>query len=72
MSQEPKHLYTPEEYFALERASDTRYEYSEGETFRMSGASVAQNRIAMNNVVALANKLRGSRCEAFNSDQRGE
>jgi Uma2 family endonuclease len=70
MPYEPKHLYTMEEYFALERESDTRYEYWNGEIFCMSGASVAHNRIAGNVFGELRGQLRGRQCEAFNSDQR--
>lgn len=70
MSEHPKHLYTLEEYFALERESDTRYEYWEGEIFCMSGAKVAHNRIAGNVFVGLRTELRGHPCEVFGPDQR--
>jgi len=39
MSTQPRRLYTLEEYFALELASEERYEYFDGEIFNMSGAS---------------------------------
>lgn len=70
MSEPPKHLYTIEEYFALERESDTRYEYWRGEIFCMSGAKVAHNRIAGNVFRELSNHLRGGPCEVFGPHQR--
>ena len=39
MSMQPQRYYTLEEYFALERASEVKYEYWQGEVFAMSGAS---------------------------------
>jgi Uma2 family endonuclease len=39
MSAQPKRKYTLEEYLELERRSDERYEYWNGEVFCMSGAS---------------------------------
>jgi Uma2 family endonuclease len=70
VSIEPKHLYTLEEFLALERESDTRYEYWDGQIFCMSGASAAHNRIAGNVFGELRAQLKGRSCEAFNSDQR--
>lgn len=48
MSSQPKHKYTLEEYFALELASEEKYEFWNGEMFCMSGASLAHNQIVMN------------------------
>jgi len=36
----------------------------------MAGTRIAHNRIASNTLVALGSRLRGHRCEAFNSDTR--
>ncbi|KAF0248875.1 MAG: hypothetical protein FD167_1720, partial [bacterium] len=39
MSANPKHYYTIEEYFALEKVGDARYEYWDGDIVCMSGGS---------------------------------
>ncbi len=39
---------TVEEYFALENASETRYEYVDGKVYSMPGTSLPHNRIALN------------------------
>ena len=38
--------YSPEEYFALEEASEVRHEYFEGEMFVMAGARKSHNLLA--------------------------
>ncbi|MBI4748089.1 MAG: Uma2 family endonuclease [Acidobacteria bacterium] len=68
MSANPIHLYTLEEYFALEHAGDARYEYWQGEVVCMSGGSKEHSRIARNVNGHLFSKTTGSSCEAFNSD----
>lgn len=69
MSAEPKTHYTLPEYFALEQASDIRYEYWDGEIFAMSGASPNHNRITADVARILGNQLL-DRCEVFASDMR--
>src|SRR5256714_9115049 len=64
----PYHYYSLNEYFALEQASDARFEYWDGNVFCMSGGSRAHYRISSNVVVALANGLRGGPCTAFTGD----
>ncbi|HYE75329.1 MAG TPA: Uma2 family endonuclease [Blastocatellia bacterium] len=66
----PKHKYTLEEYFELERNSDEKYEYFNGEVFAMAGGSSAHSRISVNAISVLVQKLRGKSCEVFNSDMR--
>lgn|GEM_PF-4694001 len=53
--------YTVEEYFALEEASDVRYEFFEGGVFAMSGANSVHNDIIQNFILVLRPKPRGSR-----------
>lgn len=48
MSLQPSQKYTLEEYFALELASEEKYEFWNGEVFCMSGASIGHNQIAIN------------------------
>jgi Uma2 family endonuclease len=62
-----KRLYTEEEYFALEEASEIKHEFYRGEIFAMTGGSVNHNRIARNVLTALDSRLQSGRCEAFGS-----
>ena len=64
----PSHLYSLDEYFALEHAGDARYEYCDGEIFCMSGGSLTHVRIAGNIYHALRSKLTGSPWNAFTAD----
>ncbi|HZS04006.1 MAG TPA: Uma2 family endonuclease [Blastocatellia bacterium] len=64
----PRHYYTLEEYFALERAGEARYEYWDGEIICMSGGTPQHAIIGGNVFVSLTNRLRGGTCRAFNGD----
>lgn len=61
-----------DEYIALDRASEERWEYVDGEAFAMTGASMRHNAIVMNISVALANSLRGKPCFPLATDQKIE
>ena len=61
---------TEEEYLAIERASESKHEYFDGEVFAMAGASLPHNRIVGNILSTLDRRLRGSRCEPLPSDMR--
>jgi Uma2 family endonuclease len=50
-----KHYWTIEEYFALEKASDRRYEYWDGEIICMSGGK-RENLLIQSNLSALLAK----------------
>ena len=64
----PRHYYSLGEYFALEQASDARFEYWDGEIVCMSGGSRAHGMISSNVHLSLGNSLRGGRCRAFTGD----
>jgi len=70
MSVQLQHRYTLEEYFALERNSEERWEYFNGEVFCMSGVSPNHSRIEGNLITAVNNKLRDRGCEVFSADMR--
>ncbi|HTQ78997.1 MAG TPA: Uma2 family endonuclease [Thermoanaerobaculia bacterium] len=70
MASEPQHPRTVEEYLVLERQSETRSEYWNGEIYVMTGASRRHNRIALNVAAALDRQLAGRGCEVFVSDMR--
>ncbi len=64
----PRHYYTLEEYFAVERTGDGRYEYWDGEIVSMSGGSKEHGRIAGNIYFGLRQQMVSRGCEVFNSD----
>ncbi len=70
MDIQAKKLFSPEAYLEVERASDTKSEYFQGEIFAMSGASFAHNRINENLSVSFGNFLKGKKCQAFSQDLR--
>jgi Uma2 family endonuclease len=70
MSTQPQRRYTLEEYFALEHASEAKYEYWQGEVYAMSGASPAHVQIQINLITLLRSQLRGRPCRIFSSDMR--
>jgi Uma2 family endonuclease len=65
-SQTQSNWFTIEEYFALERASDRRFEYRDGEVVCMSGGTRQHATIARNTVQCLA-RLRAG-CQTFGGD----
>ncbi|MBK7992880.1 MAG: Uma2 family endonuclease [Blastocatellia bacterium] len=70
MSSQPKKSYTLEEYFEIERNSQIKYEYWDGQIFAMSGASPEHNKISVNLTIDIGSQLRSRSCELFHSDQR--
>lgn len=70
MSQQVKSYVTPEEYLRLERQSEYKSEYLNGEIFAMSGASRKHNLITGNIGSEFNQQLRGKACEAYMSDMR--
>ena len=63
-------LVSVERYLADELISAVKHEYLGGVVYAMAGARNAHNLIATNALVALANRLRGRPCRAFNSDTK--
>jgi Uma2 family endonuclease len=59
-----------EEYVALDRASEERWEYVNGEAFAMAGASLRHDAVVTNLVVALATRLKGSPCFPFGDGRK--
>jgi Uma2 family endonuclease len=70
MSAEVKHRYTLEEYLALERESDERLEFWDGEIFAMSGGTLAHERVMRNTDRSLEVNLAGKGCEVFGCDMQ--
>ena len=63
--QEIKHRFTLEEYFALEAASEIRYEYDDGELISMAGTSFEHNRIVGNFYTAFDRAFEDNDCRVF-------
>lgn len=64
----PHRPYTLEEYFALERVGEARYEYWDGEIVCMSGG-IRQHAIIISNVhFRLSQKLEGKGCRSFTGE----
>lgn len=61
---------SPEAYLALERHSEIRHEYVDGEIFAMAGAGRAHNQISANIVRVLGNQLLDKPCSVFSSDMK--
>ncbi len=64
----PRHYFSLDEYFALEEASDARFEYWDGDILCMSGGSRAHSRISSNVHYRLRQRLEGGPCMAFTAD----
>jgi Uma2 family endonuclease len=63
-----QHYISAEEYLEGERLSDTKYELIHGEVYAMAGVSKNHERISVNILSSLINRLNQSPCEPFGSD----
>ena len=70
MQVQPKIIYTPDEYLAIEIASETRHEYINGEMISMTGGTPEHNEIASILNAILRINLRGKPYSIFIADQR--
>lgn len=61
---------TPEEYLELEKTSEIRHEYIDGEIYAMAGGTEAHNLISLNVAIALRSGLKNSLCRTFMSDMK--
>lgn len=70
MATEIKNRYTLEEYFELERTSEERYEYFNGEVFCMSGGTLSHDRITGNVFDMLRALTSGAGCNVFTNNMQ--
>ncbi len=70
MSTQSKTLLTEEEYLEIERNSEFKSEYFQGEMFAMAGAVEAHNLVVANLIAILHLQLRSSACRTYPSDMR--
>lgn len=68
MSALPKRKYTLAEYFEIERNSEEKYEYFDGNIWSMAGASPAHERVVVNIGGHLRDLFRGRGCSVFGSN----
>lgn len=62
--------YTFEEYLALERRSEERHEYIDGQIYAMAGESNEHADISVNLVVELGSQLKGTPCRVWTKDSK--
>ncbi|MBA3439458.1 MAG: Uma2 family endonuclease [Pyrinomonadaceae bacterium] len=62
--------YSVEEYLAIERDSEERHEYLDGEIYDMAGESPEHGRICINMSRMISTQLLGKPCEAFSKDMK--
>ncbi len=60
--------YRPADYLALERASEVKHEFFDGERFLMARGTVEHSQVASNVIRALGNSLADSLCRMHTSD----
>ncbi len=70
MSALEKQKWTVEQYLEMERASEEKHEFLDGEIYLMSGASRNHNLVVGNTLAALHAQLRKRPCLVFPSDMR--
>jgi Uma2 family endonuclease len=65
----PKKI-TEAQYLAMERASETKHEFRDGEVYAMAGASERHNLVTTSTLASLHGQLRGRPCRVYPSDMR--
>jgi Uma2 family endonuclease len=70
MSAIPKTSYTLQEYIELEKSSEEKLEYWDGNVWTMSGASLENNQITRNIGTEFGIQLREKGCQYFPADMR--
>ena len=66
----PESIYTEDEYLAIERASQERREYVDGQIYLMAGESPAHGTICTNLTIEVGSQLKGTPCRAFSKDTK--
>ena len=70
MSVHPRPRLSPEEYLTIERQSEYRSEYFDGEIIATTGSSRKHNLIVANLTRDLTQQLKGKPCELYPNDMR--
>ncbi len=61
---------TPAEYLAMERQSETKNDYWDGEVYALAGTSRNHNLIVTNITISLGTQVKGRPCEVYPGDMR--
>jgi len=70
MATQPQHLFSPEEYVALEQRLGVKHQYHAGQVFAMPGGSGPHSRLQINLAVEVDTRLRGTSCTTYSADFR--
>jgi Uma2 family endonuclease len=70
ISAAPHRRLTVAEYLAIERASEQKHEFVNGEVFAMAGASRQHNEIKENLSIEIGGRLKGGSCRTYSGDRR--
>jgi len=62
--------YTEDQYLSMERESEERHEYLDGQIYAMAGESPEHGAICTNLTVDIGLQLRGTPCQAFSKDMK--
>jgi Uma2 family endonuclease len=62
--------YTEDQYLSIERESEERHEYLDGQIYAMAGESPEHGAICTNLTAEVRNQLKGTRCQAFAKDMK--
>jgi Uma2 family endonuclease len=69
-NKKPEYFYTVEEYLEIDRATDERFEYVNGEIFMMAGESGEHGDICTNLVGELRAQLKNKNCRSRSKDTK--
>ena len=62
--------FTPDEYLAFERSSESKHEYLDGLIYAMAGSSPEHSTICVNVSAVITRQLRGTPCRPFSADMK--
>jgi Uma2 family endonuclease len=64
------HVFTPEEYLALERPSEIRHEYLDGTVYAMAGETPEHSIICFNLASTVGQKMRKKNCQGYSPNMK--
>lgn len=70
VAQPGRSLMSVQDYLALDRVSEARYEFIDGYVYMLAGGTLNHSRICVNMIRELSLLLRGSSCSVYTSDAR--
>ena len=67
---QPRHFCTADDYLALERQSEERHQFVDGQIYAMAGESPEHSTIVCNATAILVPQLRAGRCRTFSANMK--